>query len=91
KQPISQVTLPCTSIDERLRQDREAAAAAADAQVAAAQVADSKATLAREQAMDAARAKLERHIENLIAIAAVLLVLAALAVGGAGMLEMREQ
>lgn len=91
KQPISQVTLPCTSIDERLRQDREAAAAAADAQVAAAQVADSKATLAREQAMDAARAKLERHIENIIAIAAVLLVLAALAVGGAGMLEMREQ
>ncbi|MGL4313064.1 MAG: S1C family serine protease [Sphingomonas sp.] len=91
KQPIAQVALPCTSIEERLRQDREAAAAAADAQVAAAQVADSKATLAREQAMDAARAKLERHIENVIAIAAVLLVLGALAVGGAGMLEMRGQ
>lgn len=91
KQPIATVALPCTSIEDKLRLDREAASAAADAQVAATQAADSKATLEREAAMDKARALLERRIEDFIAVAAILLVLGALAIGGAGMLEMRQK
>jgi S1-C subfamily serine protease len=89
KQPIPAVALPCTSIEERLRQDRDAAAAAADQQVAAAQAAGAKATLDREAALEKAHAALERHIENLIALAAVLLVIGALTIGGAGLLEVR--
>jgi len=91
KQPIATVALPCTSIEERLRLDRDAASAAADAQVAATQAADTKATLAREAAMEQARAQLERRIEDIIAVAALLLVVGALAIGGAGMLEMRNK
>lgn len=91
KQPVASVALPCTSIEDRLRQDRDAAAQAADQQVAAAQAAEAKATLEREAAMDKARATLERHIENVIAAATVLLVLGGIAVGGAGMLELRNR
>lgn len=91
KQPVPSVGLPCTSIEERLRQDRDAAAAAADQQVAAAQAAGAKATLDREAALEKAHAALERHIENVIAIAAVLLVIGALAIGGAGLLEVRDR
>ncbi|MBY0582775.1 MAG: trypsin-like peptidase domain-containing protein [Sphingomonas sp.] len=90
KQPVADVGLPCTSIEERLRLDKDAAAQAADAQVAAAQIASAQAALAREAALEKARAAQERHIENVIALAAFLLVGGALAIGGAGMLEIRN-
>jgi hypothetical protein len=91
KQSVQMVAEPCTSIEERLRQDRDAAAQAADQQAAATQAASARATLEREAAMDKARAAQERHIEDIIAIAAVLLVLGALAIGGAGLLEVRRR
>jgi len=48
KQPVNSVALPCTSIEERMRLDKDAAAQAADDRVAAAQQASERATLERE-------------------------------------------
>ena len=61
----------------------------ADAADAARREAASKDQSSREQAIEQARADAQRDAENVIAIAALLLVLGALAVGGGGMLYQR--
>ncbi|WP_343527369.1 trypsin-like peptidase domain-containing protein [Sphingomonas sp.] len=90
KQPYVSVGVPCTSIEERLREDSAAdARAIADAAAARREAANS-AAIRREEALNTARARAERSRENVMAIAALLLVGGALAIGGAGLLETRR-
>lgn len=89
KQPYAAVGAPCTSIADRLKQDSDAdAKATADAE-AARRDATAKAAVTHEEALTKAREEAQRTRENFIAIAAVLLVFGALAIGGAGLLESR--
>jgi hypothetical protein len=85
-QRYAAVGTPCTSIEQRLRDDSAAEArAAADAAVARREV-DADARVAREAALLADYAKKDRARENLMALAALLLTAGALALGGAGLL-----
>ena len=91
KQPYSAVGLPCTSLADTLKRDSDAdaqASAQADAMKRDAAV---KAAAAHEAALAKARADVENNREDVMALAAVLLVLGALAIGGAGLLEVRNQ
>lgn len=89
KQPYVSNGVPCTSIEERLREDSAAdARAVADAAAARREEANA-AALRREEALNAARAEAERSRENTMAVAALLLVAGALTIGGAGLLEAR--
>lgn len=88
-QPYQSTGVPCTSLADSLKQDQDAAAQAAEvAEREARAVAE---RTAREQAiaLDNARLQAERTRENVIAVAAVLLVMGALAIGGAGLFETR--
>lgn len=85
-QGASVVATPCTSIEERLAADL---AAERDAQGAASAAAQ-EARADREEALIEARAANEVRRENFMAGAAVMLVLGALAVGGAGLLVQRR-
>lgn len=89
KQPYASVGVPCTSIEERLREDSAADARAVVEAAAAKREAANAAALRREEALNAARGEAERLRENVMAVAALLLVGGALAVGGAGLLESR--
>ncbi|MEO5938920.1 MAG: serine protease [Sphingomonas sp.] len=89
KQPFGVVTNPCMSIEARLSADQAADRAAAEAADATRRDAAAKVQLAREQAAEQARIDAQRSIENVIAIAALLLVLGALTVGGGGLLYQR--
>lgn len=91
KQPYVAVGAACTSIADRLRQDKDADAQAAAEASAAQRDADARAALAREAALTKARIEAQRDRENAMALAAVLLVLSALAVGGAAMSATRGQ
>jgi S1-C subfamily serine protease len=89
KQPYAAVGTPCTSIADRMKQDSDAdARASADAEAAKRDSA-AKAVAAHEEALAKARGERERTRENIIALAAVLLVAGALAIGGAGLFEVR--
>ncbi|MGX0585873.1 S1-C subfamily serine protease [Sphingomonas sanguinis] len=89
KQPYASVGVPCTSIEERLREDSAAdAKAIADAAAAKREEANA-AAFRREEALNTARAQAERSRENAMAVAALLLVAGALVIGGAGLLETR--
>ncbi len=85
-QGASVVATPCTSIEDRLAADL---AAERDAQGAASAAAQ-EARADREEALIEARAANEVRRENFMAGAAVMLVLGALAVGGAGLLVQRR-
>ncbi len=89
KQPYASVGVPCTSIEERLREDSAADARAIADAAAAKREAANVAALRREEALNAAREQAERLRENVMAVAALLLVGGALAVGAAGLLESR--
>ncbi|MET4897133.1 trypsin-like peptidase domain-containing protein [Sphingomonadaceae bacterium jetA1] len=89
KQPYTAVGMPCTSIEERLREDSAADARAIADAAAARREAANEAALRREEALNVARGEAERARENVMAIAALLLVGGALAIGGAGLLESR--
>jgi hypothetical protein len=90
-QSFPAVGTPCTSIMDQLKQDSDAdAKATADAE-AAKRDAAAKAAVARETALAKARIDAQRNRENIIALAAVLLVAGALAIGGAGLLEVRRR
>jgi V8-like Glu-specific endopeptidase len=90
-QPFTAAASTCTSIAEQLRQDSDAdARATADAQKAQ-QEAAGRAERERAAALVAARDAAQRMRENIIALAAVLLVAGALALAGAGFLELRAQ
>jgi len=91
KQSVAAVGTPCTSILDRIKQDSDAEAKAnADAE-AVKHDAAAKAQIAHEEALAKARDEAERNRENIIALAAVLLVAGALALGGGGLLEVRGQ
>jgi len=88
-QPYVAAAAPCTSIEERLRADSDAdARAAADAAQARRQAA-TDAQIRQEEALAAARGEAERARENVMALAALLLVGGALAIGAAGLLASR--
>lgn len=85
------VGTPCTSILDRVKQDSEADARASAEADAATREAAAQAAVAREQALGNARVAAERNRENIMALAAVLLVAGALAIGGGGLLEVRRK
>ncbi|TPG13019.1 S1C family serine protease [Sphingomonas oligophenolica] len=87
KQPFASVAVPCTSIEDRLRQDSEADARAAADAATATRDAAARAALAHEAMLATARTDAERARENVMGIAGLLLVLGALGVGAAGLLE----
>lgn len=89
KQPFAMVSNPCMSLEARLSADQAADRAAAEAADATRRDAAAKTLAAREQAAEQARIDAQRNTENVIAIAALLLVVGALAVGGGGMLYQR--
>ena len=89
KQPFGAIGNPCMTLEARLSADQAADRAATEAADAARRDAASKDQLGREQAIEQARADAQRNAENVIAIAALLLVIGALAVGGGGMLYQR--
>ncbi|CUS43063.1 MAG: serine protease [Pseudomonadota bacterium] len=91
KQEYPAVGTPCTSILDRVKQDSEADARASVEAEAAKRDAAAKAAAARAQALDSARIAAERNRENIMALAAVLLVAGALAIGGGGLLEVRRR
>lgn len=91
RQPFASVAVPCTSVEEQMALERNAdekARAEADQQ-SRAEAARTEA--ARQDAIAQARARNEATRENYMAGAAVLLVLGALALGGAGLLLSRER
>ncbi|MEH3157974.1 MAG: S1C family serine protease, partial [Sphingomonas taxi] len=91
KQPFASVGTPCTSIEERLRADADADARARADALTSQREAATRAAMGREEALARAREGAQTRRENVMAIAGVLLVLGALVVGGAGLLESRRQ
>lgn len=89
KQPYAAIGTPCTSIEERLRADSAADLRATEDAATARREAMTAAQIAREEQMAKARAEAERGRENVMALAGLLLVGGALAIGAAGMLESR--
>ncbi|MGP7794635.1 S1C family serine protease [Sphingomonas sp. CLY1604] len=89
RQPFGTVGTPCTSIEERLREDGEAEARARADALGRQRDAAAQATALRDAALSRARDAAQTRRENVMAIAGVLLVLGALGVGGAGLLESR--
>lgn len=90
-QPYTAVGTPCTSIEERLRADSEAETMAATNAAEARRAAATDAGVKREERLARARADAERGRENVMALAALLLVGGALALGAAGLLVSRAE
>uniref|UniRef100_UPI0035C9BC1F S1C family serine protease n=1 Tax=uncultured Sphingomonas sp. TaxID=158754 RepID=UPI0035C9BC1F len=86
-QPYASVGTPCVSIADVDRVDAQAEAKASALADSAKRDAAGKAVLAHEVALVAARDAADRHRENVMAIATVLLVLGAMAIGAGGLLE----
>ena len=91
KQPFATVSVPCTSIEEQLAQERNADEKARLDAEARARADAVKSASEREDAISQARARNIVARENHMAGAAVLLVLGALALGGAGLLLSRDR
>jgi len=89
KQPFQAVAVPCTSIEERMAQDRSADEQARVAAEEAARQNATRTAAERQDALNQARANNESARENFMAGAALLLVLAGLCLGGAGLLLSR--
>jgi S1-C subfamily serine protease len=89
KQAVAAVGIECISIEERLAQDRTADERSKADDAVRLRDAAAKAANDRELALLEARAANETTRENFMAIAAVLLVLGGLVLGGAGLLESR--
>lgn len=88
-QAYSAVGSPCTSMAALMQQDSEADARATAEAEAQRREAALRTQMEREQRLVADRAQAERSRENVIAIAAVLLVLAGLSAGASGLLASR--
>ncbi|MEI9850642.1 MAG: trypsin-like peptidase domain-containing protein [Sphingomonas sp.] len=89
KQSFASVTVPCTSVEEQIALDRNAAEAERVAAEEAARANSAKAAADRQDALSQARESNVSARENYMAGAALLLVLAALCVGGGGLLLSR--
>jgi len=87
KQPVTSVGLPCTSIEDRIARDRDADARAVEQSTAASRDAATRAEVAHQAALEQARSDAETRRENVMGLAALLLVASALVFGGAGLLE----
>ena len=87
KQPFVAIGTPCTSIAEIEKLDQAAEAQASALADATKREATSKAVLAREAALTAAREAADRHRENIMGLAGLILVLGAMAVGAGGLLD----
>ncbi len=86
RQPFSMIGVPCMSLEARLSADQAADTAAREAADAARRDAAARDQAARDKAVAEAKDNAERLSQNVMAIAALLLVLGALAVGGGGLL-----
>lgn len=91
KQPFQAVAVPCTSVEERMAQDRSADEQARAAAEEASRQNAVRTASEREDALNHARASNESTRETFIFIAMVLLVLGGLCLGGAGLLLSRER
>jgi len=89
RQAFNAVEIPCMSLEARLSADEAADAAAREAQDSARRDAAAREQASRQQAIEGARLNAQRASENVMAIAALLLVLGGLAVGGGGLLYSR--
>ena len=89
KQPVAAVGSPCMTMEERLAADRAAEDSERNATEGATRAAAEQARIDREAALVEGRAANVIARENYIAGAGLLLVLGALAVGGAGLLASR--
>ena len=90
KQPFASIATPCTSIEERLREDSaQDAKAQADALTARREAATA-AAMTREEAMAKAHDAAARTRENVMGLAALLLVFGAMGIGGAALLHLRR-
>ena len=87
KQPFAAVGTPCTSIAEIDKIDAQASAQASAAADALKRDASGKALLAREAALSAARDAADRHRENIMGLAVLLLVGGAMGVGAGFLLD----
>ncbi|MGY2733125.1 S1C family serine protease [Sphingomonas sp. UYP23] len=87
KQSYAAVGTPCTSIADIDKVDAQAEAKAAALADSARRDAAGKALVARDAAWIAARDAADRHRENVMAIATLLLVLGAMAIGAGGLLD----
>ncbi len=90
-QPFASTAGACTSIEERLDRDRDAEARAAEIADARSREAALKAAQDRAAALETAREAGERTRENVMAVAALLLVAGALALGMGGLFEARRR
>ena len=90
-QQVAAVDIPCTSVEARMSADQAADAAARSAADTARRDAAARAQAARQQAAEDARLNAERAAQNVMAVAALLLVLGALTVGGGGLLYNRGE
>ena len=86
RQAVGVIGNPCMSVEARMSADQAADRAATEAADAVKREAASKDLARREQAGEAARVAAERAAENVMAIAALLLVLGALGLGGGALL-----
>jgi len=91
KQPFATVSVPCTSVEEQLAQERNADEKARLDAEARARADAAKSANEREDALSQARARNIVARENQMAGAGLLLVLGALALGGAGLLLSRDR
>lgn len=89
RQTFNAVQIPCMSLEARLSADEAADAAAREAADATRRDAAAREQASRQQAIETARLNAQRASENVMAIAALLLVLGALTVGGGGLLYTR--
>ncbi|MBY0519398.1 MAG: trypsin-like peptidase domain-containing protein [Sphingomonas sp.] len=89
KQPFATTSVPCTSIEQRLQQDKETSAQRAEREAQAAQAAAAELAAQRSAAIERARENQAWLRENFIGGATLLLVLGSLALSGAGLLETR--
>ncbi|WP_448501735.1 S1C family serine protease [Sphingomonas sp.] len=90
-QQVGVVGSPCTSIEERLASDREAEERARAETEQARRDVVARAEAEREARLAAARDANQRVRENVMALAALLLVAGALSLGAAGLLAQRGQ
>lgn len=88
-QTYAAVGTPCTSIEERLRDDTAADARALSDAATLKREAQADARAMREAALVAAYARADRAREDVIGVAGLLLVTGAMAIGGAALLETR--
>jgi V8-like Glu-specific endopeptidase len=89
RQSFNAVDIPCMSLEARLSADEAADAAARESADSARRDAAARDQASRQQAIEDARLNAQRASENVMAIAALLLVLGALAAGGGGLLYSR--